>query len=129
MGEIITAAIALDVDRPEEEVLTEYRGFQLVLPPRMVYNNPRLIVRGSFDWRTDIDFAASSLGVMAAVDRVLNGFGARALELKGRQQDLTNELNDAQKELARVDNLEEEIEKTRERLAQLDKELGVNEDE
>ena len=129
VGEIITAAIALDVDRPEEEVLTEYRGFQLVLPPRMVYNNPRLIVRGSFDWRTDIDFAASSLGVMAAVDRVLNGFGARALELKGRQQDLTNELNDAQKELARVDNLEEEIEKTRERLAQLDKELGVNEDE
>ena len=129
VGEIITAAIALDIDRPEEEVLAEYRGFRLVLPQRMVYNNPRLIVRGSFDWRTDIDFAATALGVMAAVDRVLNGFGARAAELKNRQQDLTNELNDAQKELAREDNLEEEIDKTRLRLAELDKKLGVNDDE
>ncbi|MBQ4443385.1 MAG: DEAD/DEAH box helicase family protein [Clostridia bacterium] len=129
IGEIITAAIALDVDRPEEELLAEYRGFKLVIPQRMVYNNPRLIVRGSFDWRTDLDIAGSALSAMAAVDRILNGFGVRAAELKNRLNDLSAELEDAQKELSRVDNLEEEIEKTRETLAKLDKELGVNDDE
>ena len=129
IGEIITAAIALDVDRPEEELLAEYKGFGLLLPQRMVYNNPRLIIRGSFDWRTDIDITASALSVMATVDHVLNSFTQRGIELKQRMADLVAELEDAQKELDRQDNLEEEIDKTRERLNDIDKQLGVNKDE
>ena len=129
IGEQITAAIALDIDRPEDELVAEYRGFRLVLPARMVYNNPRLIVRGSFDWRTDLDVSASALGVMAVVDHVLNSFGVRAQELRNRLHELTSELEDARAELARTDNLEEEIEATREALAKLDKELGVTDND
>lgn len=129
IGELITAAIAMDMDRPEEEFLTEYRGFKLLLPAGMVYNNPRLIIRGAFDWRTDLDITATGLGAMAVVDHVLNSFKVRAAELLARQHDLMRELEDAEKELAREDNLEEEIERTRETLARLDKDLGVSDND
>ena len=129
IGELITAAIALDIDRPEEELIAEYRGFGLLLPSRMVYNNPRIIIRGAYDWRTDLDITASALGVMATIDHVLNSFMTRAAELKNRQNDLVAELENAQKELERKDNLDEEIDALRAKLAEIDKQLGVNKDD
>jgi hypothetical protein len=128
IGEQIVASLALDIDCPEEQVIGEYKGFLLVIPKYMVYNNPKLIIRGSFDWHIDVDIVSTAQGVMAAVDRVLNGFSARAMEIKNTQNDLLREIEDAQAELAREDNLEEEIEKARAHLDKLDQELGVNED-
>ena len=129
IGERITAAIAMDIERPTEALLAEYRGFQLLLPAGMVYNSPRLIIRGKHDYRIDLSLSAGALSVMASVDHVLNGFKQRAAEVAQIMKDRTDELNNAREELAREDDLDQQIEAMRAKLAQLDKDLGVTDND
>lgn len=128
LGEAVLAAYAMDIERPMEEGIAIYRGFQIVIPPHPVYTHPVLVVRGSHDWRVDID-TFSPIGVATKVDNVIENFTDRAQKLAVRIRELETEMQAAQAELEQEDNLDDEINSLREQLSLLDRLLGVNKDD
>ena len=99
----------------------------MVLPANTVLQAPVLVVRGSHDWRTDVE--RSPLSIMNKVDGIIEHFADRGEKLTKQIKASAWELAEAEAELQAVDNLEEEIENTRQELESLDTALGVKHDE
>lgn len=127
IGETILARLNTEVECTEDEVLETYKGFALVLPKGVVLQTPVLVVRGSHDWRTDID--RSAIAIINKVDAIIEHFAERGEKLSKRIKSDTWELEEAETELAAQDNLDEQIAQTRAQLENLDAALGVKHDE
>ena len=108
----------------EREILT-YRGFRVVLPANMD-------VRAPFVWlcregRYHVEMGTAELGLLIRLDGFIDNLNNHYKKLRDALAALKHRKAGIAEELARDDGYSEHIEMLVERLAKIDKELGVKE--
>ena len=107
----------------EEQVLTTYRGFDLILPHNMLPGKP-------FVWlqrrgRYLVELGEVEISYLSRVDHVLEGLPRHLDKLNGICLELERRLTNIQVELQKSENYEERLKQCRTKLQQIDRELGV----
>lgn len=123
----IYAATHKDEPTVEEVTVVTYQGFEVVVPKNVSVVHPVVFLRRSGSYM--IELGSSDIGGMARLDGCLNDLQKRLDNLVKMLDDLNSKKNFMEKELARKNDYRDEIEKCRERLADIDHRLGVDKED
>ena len=121
--EALECAIPENSLKTEEEILLEYRGFDIVLPSGMSEEKP-------FIWlcragRYFVELGESSGGYLARIDNFIDKIDKHREKLQGALDELTTREGLIRSALDEPDNYSEKIEQLKARLKHIDKKLGV----
>lgn len=111
----------------EEVVVTTYQGFDVIVPERVSVNNPVVFLRRSS--RYMVELGSSDIGGMTKIDRCLNELSTRLEDLNKKVADLTARKTFMERELLKDNDYLEDIKRCKERLADIDRQLGVDKDD
>lgn len=111
----------------EEVVAANYQGFEVVIPKRVSLVHPVVYLRRS--GRYMVELGSSDIGGMIRIDRCLDDLANRLNDLVKKLEDMKSRKVFMEKELAKDSDYIDDIQNCRERLAVIDRQLGVNEEE
>jgi hypothetical protein len=107
----------------QERFLTEYQGFQVLLPNNMLSEKPFVWLKRQ--GRYLVELGEAEISYLSRVDHVLEGLPNYLERLTGILRDLERRLETIQGELQKREDYEEQLERCRESLQHIDRELGV----
>ncbi|MBO5754565.1 MAG: hypothetical protein J6R89_00760, partial [Clostridia bacterium] len=122
LRETLLSLLPSCADKPVETDIGLYRGFRLSVPPYFRADEPFLLAKREGEYRL-------SLGVEGGYARRVDGFIDHFDEQMQKQKDKLRALNAKKRtlmaELKKDDGYAEQIENCRQRIAEIDKELGI----
>lgn len=108
----------------EEVVAVSYQGFDVVIPERVSAFHPVVILQRS--GRYMVELGNSDIGGMTKIDRCLNELDDRLDNLVKKLEDLKGRKKYMERELSKETGYTDDIESCRQRLAEIDHQLGVD---
>ena len=127
LREEIALALRENILTHEERELLTYRGFRVVLPANMDVRSPFVwIVR---EGRYYVEMGTAEMGMLVRLDHYIDTLGDHLKKLRDGLNALKNRRDGIAAELDRESGYAEEIRRLAGRLADLDEQLGVNNDE
>lgn len=127
LREYIGAAVRAHGWAADEKKLIEYRGFDLILPADMIPERPYVWLQRS--GRHYVELGEADAGILKRLDKALEGLADDAERQKKILYEMTAREADIRYELAKDESFAEQIDEWRKKIAEIDKKLGVNEDE
>ena len=109
---------------PRENLLLDYQGFKVILPPNMIFEKPFVWLEGQ--GRYMVELGDTETGNLIRIDRRLNTLGEFIAEQKDELEKLTARQKEVEGELSKKESFADEIAGLRTQLEKVDKELGVN---
>jgi len=117
-------AVAANALAVKETVLMDYRGFQVVLPANMSEKKPYVWLQR--EGRYYVELGEAETGYMTRLDNILEGLPVHGDKLVRNLQGMLRRREELKLELMKDEDYSAEIESYREKLAKLDKKLGVD---
>ena len=108
---------------PTEKVLSEYRGFSIVVPANMPSNDAFLYIIGNARYR--VQLGTSSRGYLVRVDNFLDNLDSYHKNIAEKLEKLNARESEMRTKLEEVKDYGSLIEETQIQIEALDKELGV----
>lgn len=127
LREYIGAAVRAHGWAADEKKLIEYRGFDLILPADMIPERPYVWLQRS--GRHYVELGEADAGILKRLDKALEGLADDAERQEKILYEMTAREADIRYELAKDESFAEQIDEWRKKIAEIDKKLGVNEDE
>ena len=106
-----------------ETTLMTYQGFQIILPTNMSKAKPYVWLQRQ--GRYYVELGDSEVGYLIRLDNILEGLPAHLEKLEQNLQDMAHREVELQAELQKKEDYSDQITACKEKLAILDKELGV----
>ncbi len=106
----------------EEELIT-YQGFQIMLPAGMTAEEVFVYVKG--EGKYPVTLGESDVGALVRIDNCLENFSSRISKWYEQISDLHFRSESIQRQLEREESYHDDIERLKERLQEIDKELKV----
>ena len=123
-GRVIIQAMDEHIMQPEKKRLLSYQGFDIVLPENMLREKPYVWIEGNGRYYTET--GDSDIGCISRIDNKLNSLPKFVEEQKQELQNLKGRKADIEAELKIDQPYAADIESLKEKLARLDKSLGVD---
>lgn len=122
--DLINNAVKSHVLEPGEKHITNYRGFNIVLPSNMAKEKPYvwLIRTGKYY----LELGDTEKGTLIRIDNFLDNLSEHLIKLKSGLKNLRKRMADTKAELKKNEDFSEQIERYKETIRKLDKELGVD---
>jgi len=120
-------ALQNNVLASEETVLGTYQGFRVVLPANMLADSPYVWLEHS--GRYYVALGETERGNLQRIDWFLLHLDEHYDKLNGSLAKLQERLEKLEQELSRKEDYSDKIEALKKRLAEIDKELGVDSDD
>ena len=124
LREHIHCAIMANILETKERTLMTYRGFELVLPSNMTLEKPYIWLKRK--GRYYMELGDSKTGNLIRIDHFLDNLTEHAEKLQAGLSDLLGKKRQLEEELSKKDSYSYKIDECRQRLASIDKKLGVN---
>ena len=123
LREYISNAVKAHILQPDDKKLMAYRGFDIVLPSNMIQEKPYVwfVRKGKYY----VELGDTEKGNLIRLDNFLDSLDRYLIELENGLGRLKEKEQDIKRELAKNENYYDEIEKLKQKLDDLDKELGV----
>ena len=123
-GTTILEALNEHAMQPKQKTLLSYQGFVIVLPENMLQEKPYVWIEGSGRYYTET--GDSDIGCISRIDNKLNSLPKYVEEQRQELRNLTERKADLETELRKDPPYAADIAGLREKLAQIDKSLGVD---
>ncbi|MBO4217080.1 MAG: DEAD/DEAH box helicase family protein [Clostridia bacterium] len=123
LREFIGSAIRRNVLETKEKTLMTYRGFEIILPANMTLEKPYVWLNKS--GRYYVELGDTDIGNLIRIDNYLDSLADRLEELTAGLDKLESRERDLQAELAKDESFADKIEEYKKKVADIDKELGV----
>ncbi len=107
----------------EDQLLTQYKGFDIIIPANSYALNPYVDIRRTAVYHARI--VNLELRALENVDKCLNGLDERYDKLVSDKKEMLEKILYIKKEMKEGRNFREEIEAKRTELGDIDRELGV----
>ena len=127
MRESLDKAIRDNVLETRERRLTEYRGFDLILPANMLREKPAILLRRNGKYR--VELGDREIGNLIRIDHFIDSMDDHRKKLKRELNHLQARTRDIETELAKDPGYVRQIEMLRKRLEHIDQQLGVDQNE
>lgn len=124
LQEMIFAAVKDNELRTSESMLTEYRGFQIILPANMKKEKP--FVRLQRTGRYYVELGDTELGVLPRIDNFLDGMGSHIGSLRDRLIKMSEPETHIRAELSSPENYTDKINDLKNQIERIDKKLGAD---
>lgn len=124
LRETIFAAVCTNELKTTESVLTEYRGFQIVLPANMKKDTPFVWLQRTGKYY--VELGSSELGVLVRIENFLGSLDGHIRKLRDNLDSMLNRETLIKAELENRESYSDRIEQLNEQIASIDKELGVD---
>ena len=125
LREQISKALTDNERKPNESVLMNYRGFDVVLPANMLPGQPYVfLVR---EGRYHVEFGDSGTGNLIRIDNTIDTLADYLEKLKNGLQKFLAKQASIEQELNREEDYTEQIETYKNKVEKLDKKLGAKE--
>lgn len=111
----------------EDIVVTEYQGFDVIVPARVSVINPLVKLRRSGIY--SVELTVTEIGGMLRIDRCLEELGERLENLNKRLEESREKQKYMQAELLKNESYIDVINDLKKRIEEIDEKLGVNKDE
>ena len=125
IAQLISKTIAENALNSQEIYIADVNGFKLYLPANFNKVRPYLVLEGTIRYTVDIVTFAS--GAVTKIENYLHGLKNTAGSISDRIDELEMQLKQAKAELERKDDYIGQIAELEAKLAEIDKELGLNE--
>ncbi len=119
-------AIKGNAFKTNEKMLMKYQGFNVFLPANMSEKKPFVWI--SRKGRYYVELGDTEVGGLIRIDNFFEGFSKHLEKLELSLDALHRKQKDTEQELAKLPYYADEIKKCRERLEEIDRELGVGEE-
>ena len=124
LREYIYAELMANSMKIQETPLRDYCGFKIVLPAGMTLDRPYVYLQRA--GKHKIEMGNSANGVLIRIDNFLEDLGERVNKLKERKKEYIEGEKATVKRLETANNYAERIEKVSAQLKEIDRKLGVN---
>ncbi len=124
LRELLADALKHHEDQPEEKELYTLCGFRIVLPAHMTRERPYVWLRRSGAYY--VGLGGNETGNLIRIENRLNSLNEHLAHLRAELTRLKEKQADLQAELAQAETYSEQIALYAEKVARLDKKLGVN---
>lgn len=125
--ERLDAALRDNVRYGEERTLMTYRGFKVILPSTMTSDKPYIYLER--EGRYLVELGGKEVGNIIRIDNYIDSLSDYLNDLKRGHSVYSKRQIDLRAELAKKEDYSDQIEQYRLLVNEIDKELGVNEDE
>jgi hypothetical protein len=123
LGKVIMDGLKENDYETTERVVAEYQGFKIILPAGMMSSDPFVYVERN--GRYKLNYRMTDIGIMLRLNHLLDGLGERLDELELAKARLEDKLLGLEAEMSRQENYGDQIMILKEKLARLDRKLGV----
>ena len=123
LGKVIMDGLKENDYETTERVVAEYQGFKIILPAGMMSNDPFVYVERN--GRYKLNYRMTDIGIMLRLNHLLDGLSERLDELELAKARLEDKLLGLEAEMSREENYGDQIMLLKEKLARLDRKLGV----
>ena len=107
-----------------ERILTQYRGFDILLPERMNPDKPHVFVCGRGKY--PVELGNVEISYLSRIDHVLDALPQHLEKLRQTMEELERRQNAIDTELQRSDEYDRKLKACRRELLQVDEELGLD---
>lgn len=121
---MILAAVRNNELKTSEIKLTEYRGFQIILPANMNKEKPFVWLQRA--GRYYVELGDTELGMLIRIDNFLDGLDAHIDNLYEKFINMSDKEVHIRAELDSRENYTDKIGELKEQIEKIDKKLGVN---
>lgn len=125
LAQLISKTIAENALNSQELPITDISGFKLYLPANFNKVRPYLVLEGSI--RYTVDLATFALGAVTKLENYMTGLDQMSVGISDRIEELEMQLSQARSELERKDDYITQIADLEDKLADIDKQLGLAE--
>lgn len=122
-AKIFAAVQGYDANTAKETQIAEYQGFQVLLPAYMVKEKPFVWLKRNGKYYVELGDVEST--VLTRIDNRLNTLDELLAKFRENVRSLIVEKAEIEKELEKTTSYADEIETCRQKLAEIDKKLGV----
>ena len=123
LGKVIMDGLKENDYETTERVVAEYQGFKIILPAGMMSSDPFVYVERN--GRYKLNYRMTDIGIMLRLNHLLDGLSERLDELELAKARLEDKLLGLEAEMSREENYGDQIMLLKEKLARLDRKLGV----
>ena len=110
----------------EERLLAVYRGFEILLPQKISPDKPHIFVHGRGKY--PVELGKAEISYLSRIDHVLDGLPQHMEKLRQTLEDLERRQSAIHAELQRSDEYDRLLRECRQTLAQVDMELGLEQE-
>lgn len=128
-GEELLIALSDNKNFESERYFDNYRGFDIILPSKMIDTNVFVYVKGKSGFKHPCEFVGekTAYGCTRSIDSVLEHLDKKAEDMKKRAADVKRKAKASKADLERGNPYIEEVERLKSKLAEIDKKLEENE--